>query len=68
MENDNSSDQFLALQSLNTPGNIMALSPPSNNSSVHLQELSTGNSQMAGSGSGTLLGKYHQIFKHIFFS
>ena len=61
MDNDNNSDQFLALQALNNvPGNVMALSPPSNTTSVHLQELSTGNS-LAASNSGNLLGNLHQF-------
>ena len=58
---DNDSDQFLALQALNNvPGNVMALSPPSNTPSVHLQELSTGNS-LAASNPGNLIGNLHQF-------
>lgn len=61
MDNDNNSDQFLALQALNNvPGNVMALSPPSNTPSVHLQELSTGNS-LASSNPGNLLGNIHKF-------
>ena len=61
MESDNNSDQFLALQALNPgPGNVMALSPPSNTSSVHLQELSSGNS-VSASGSGILLGNWKKV-------
>ena len=59
MENDNNSDQFLAMQALNSvPGNVMSLSPPSNTNSVHLQELT---SAVTPSSSGTMLGKYSSV-------
>ena len=65
MDNDNNSDQFLTLQALNNvPGNVMALSPPSNAPSVHLQELSTGNS-LASSNPGNLIGNLHQFLHFI---
>ena len=58
MDSDNSSDQFLTIQSLNPiSGGVVSLSPPSSGiAPVNFHELSTTNSSM-GPNSSTLIGR-----------
>ena len=57
MDSENSSDQFLTMQTLNSmSGNVIPLSPSSSGvTPVHLQDLSTTNS-VAGPNSSTVIG------------